>query len=356
MVETRGHLDKVTIDDGTLTLEGWAATVGAGSVESFRVTCAGTELTNLEVAMGLPSPDVKAIHPYLDAADGCRFRVRAGLNGVKPAQARSSVISLTPLARRQEGRILIHLIEPVLPIPREEDVLAVGGGDVLFISSWFLGYFIQLADMEPDAHVLDVGCGFGRVAYTLAHYLAPSARYEGFDTMGHLIEWAQQSISTKFPNFTFRKADIFNRCYNPNGAFKAVDYRFPYEEESFDLIFLTSVFTHMQGAEVRHYLDEIRRVLRPGGKCLTTCFLLNGESEELIRKGKSTQNLVHPCDDCFSSNPEVPEAAIGFKEKLLLGWIAKRGLTLTHKCYGTWCGRPRVPDYQDILVYKKPAA
>ena len=306
--------------------------------------------------MGLPSPDVKAIHPYLDAADGCRFRVRAGLNGVKPAQARSSVISLTPLARRQEGRILIHLIEPVLPAPREQDAAAVGGGDVLSISNWFLGLFIQLADLKPDAHVLDVGCGFGRMAYTLAHYLAPSARYEGFDIMGQLIEWAQQSISTKFPNFMFRKADIFNKCYNPNGAFKAVDFRFPYEEESFDLIFLTSVFTHMQGAEVRHYLDEIHRALRPGGKCLTTCFLLNGESEGLIRKGESTQNLVHPCDDCFSSNPEVPETAIGFKENLLLGWIDERGLILTHEYYGTWCGRPRGLDYQDILVYKKPAA
>jgi SAM-dependent methyltransferase len=356
MVETRGNLDKVTIADGTLTLEGWAATVGAGSVESFNVTCAGAELTNLEVAIGLPSPDIMAAHPYLDGADSCRFQVRAGLNGVKPAQARSSVVSLTPLARREEGRILIHLIEPVLPAPREEDLRLVGGGDLLGISNLFLGYFIQLADLKPQAHVLDVGCGFGRVAYTLAHYLEPTARYEGFDIIGELIEWAQQSISTKFPNFSFRKADIFNKCYNPKGTFEAVDFRFPYKEESFDLIFLTSVFTHMQGAEVRHYLDEIRRVLRPGGRCLTTCFLLDGESEGLIREGKSTQNLVYPFDDCFSANPEIPEAAIGFKEKLLLEWIAERELILTHKCYGTWCGRPRGLDYQDILVYKKPAA
>jgi len=356
MVETRGRLDKVTIDDGTLTLEGWAATVGAGRVESFRVTCAGTELTNLEVAMGLPSPDVKAIHPHLDGAGGCRFRVRAGLNGVKPAQARSAVIALTPLTRQEEGRILIHLIEPVLPAPREEDARIVGGGDVLTISNCFLGYFIQLADLQPDAHVLDVGCGFGRMAYTLAHYLVPSARYEGFDIMGQLIEWAQQSISTKFPNFAFRQADIFNKAYNPTGSVKAVDYRFPYENDRFDLIFLTSVFTHMQGADVRHYLDEIRRALRPGGRCLTTCFLLDGESEGLIREGKSTQNLVHPFDDCFSADPKIPEAAIGFKEKLLLGWIAERGLILTHKCYGTWCGRSRALDHQDILVYKKPAA
>jgi SAM-dependent methyltransferase len=282
--------------------------------------------------------------------------VRAGLNGLPPERARSSVISLTPLAGRQDGRILIHLVEPVLPAPRVEDVQTVGGGDVLSVSNWFLGHFIQLADLQPDADVLDVGCGFGRVAYTLAHYLEPTARYEGFDILGDLIEWAQQSISTRFPNFTFRKADIFNKWYNPEGALKAVDFRFPYEDASFDLIFLTSVFTHMQGTEVRHYLDEIRRVLRPGGRCLTTCFLLEKESERLIRKGKSTQKLVHPFDDCFASNTKAPENAIGFKENLLLGWIAERGLNLTHKFYGSWCGRPRVLDYQDILVCAKPAA
>ena len=112
----------------------------------------------------------------------------------------------------------------------------------------------------------------------------------------------------------------------------------------------------MRGAEVRHYLDEIRRVLRPGGKCLTTCFMLNRESEELIRKGKSTQNLVHPLDDCFVVLPDLPEASLGFKENLLLGWIAERGFALTCKFYGTWCGRPHTRDYQDILVYMKPAA
>jgi predicted SAM-dependent methyltransferase len=124
------------------------------------------------------------------------------------------------------------------------------------------------------------------------------------------------------------------------------------------LIYLTSVFTHMQGAEVRHYLDEISRVLRPGGKCLTTCFLLNEEAEALIREGKSTQNLVYPLDDCFTIHREVPEATIGFKEGQFLSWLVERGFTLSHKCYGSWCGRPRLPEfyYQDILVYMKPAA
>jgi hypothetical protein len=116
------------------------------------------------------------------------------------------------------------------------------------------------------------------------------------------------------------------------------------------------VFTHMLASDVKHYLDEFRRVLRPGGNCLTTCFLLNEESEALIRGEKSTQPSVHPLNECFTFSPEVPEAVIAFKEQLLLGWIAERGFTLRSKYYGKWCNRLKSTSYQDILVYGKSAA
>ena len=127
----------------------------------------------------------------------------------------------------------------------------------------FLGHFIQLADLQPDAHALTWAAGLAAWPTRSPTISKPTARYEGFDILGELIEWAQQSISTD-SRFTFRKANIFNKWYNPKSALKAVDYRFPYDDASFDL-FLTSVFTHMQGTEVRHYLDEICRAFRPGG-------------------------------------------------------------------------------------------
>lgn len=84
--------------------------------------------------------------------------------------------------------------------------------------------------------------------------------------------------------------------------------------------------------------------------------MLNGESEKLIREGKSTQNPVHPLDDCFVLSPQVPETALGFKEDLLLQWITERGFVLTYRSYGAWCGRSQAPDYQDVLVYERPVA
>ena len=65
------------------------------------------------------------------------------------------------------------------------------------------------------------------------------------------VDWAQRTITARYPNFTFQNADIFNKWYNPGGAFAASEYRFPYDDESFDFIFLTSVFTHMLAPDVR---------------------------------------------------------------------------------------------------------
>jgi SAM-dependent methyltransferase len=234
------------------------------------------------------------------------------------------------------------------------DVDRVGGG-FLDVSCPALGYLIQLAGLKPDSHVLDVGCGTGRIAFILAHHLEPTARYEGFDIMEDLIRWDEREITTRVPHFRFQHVNVYNKYYNPSGTLSASEFRFPYPNRSFDLVYLGSVFTHMLADEVRHYLDEIERVLRPGGRCLATCFLMNEESRALIDEGRSSQPLIHPANECFVSNPEIPEWVVGYDESVLLGWIAERGFTLGGKYYGFWCGRGKFRTYQDIMVYQKKA-
>jgi hypothetical protein len=46
----------------------------------------------------------------------------------------------------------------------------------------------------------------------------------------------------------------------------------------------------------------------------------------MVRMGRSTQPMVHSLDDCYTVSLEIPEAAHGFKEPLLLGWKLERGL------------------------------
>jgi SAM-dependent methyltransferase len=350
---TRGYLDRAAIVNDELVLQGWVAPIqGDCLVDQFQVTFAHEPLSNLNCTLGMPSEDVKKAYPDLKGADKARFEIRAPLTREQQQQQQDLLITATPLVNGEPGTMLLTLMEPTLPLPPEEYIQYIGGG-FTNIGLEFLGYFIQRGILRPSDRVLDVGCGIGRMAYTLAYYLNDHGSYEGFDIHKPLIEVAAQTFGDRCRNFRFQHADIYNPMYNPDGPVQAAQYRFPYPNERFNFVFLTSVFTHMRAPEVRQYLNEIHRVLKPGSRCVMTCFLLNPESESYIRRGKSSQNIVHKLEECFTSTLDVPEQAIGFKEPLLLEWISKRGLSVVGKYYGGWCGRPYLTSYQDILVLQK---
>jgi ubiquinone/menaquinone biosynthesis C-methylase UbiE len=351
-VETWGCVDISALENDELRLEGWVASINAEPVDSFKISCAGKEFSEFELTKGIFSPDVKSAYPNLDYSENARFCIRVPLNKTEQKLIQDSLITLTPLIKERQGYVLLYSVEPSLPLPRQENIHLVGG-NFLKVAFEFLSHLVYRAGLQRTDKVLDVGCGTGRIAYALTYYLAQAARYEGFDIVHSLVEWAQEAISPRFPNFNFRKVDIYNKFYNPSGILQATDFLFPYDSESFDFVFLTSVFTHLQSREVCHYLDEIYRVLRSNGRCLCTCFLLNENSKHLIAEGKSSQHMIYELQECFTTNPEVPESAVGYKESLLLQWMIERGFSIQAKYYGAWCGRSEFTSYQDILVLQK---
>jgi len=236
-----------------------------------------------------------------------------------------------------------------LPVPPDSFVALIGS-DLEGVSVEFLEHFVNEAGLGRMANVLDVGCGMGRMTYALAGFLDASAHYEGFDIIPSLVQWAQKNISPVLPNFRFSEAPIYNSFYSPGGHLKPTDFIFPYAPATFDFALLTSVFTHMEGPEIRHYLREIRRVLRPGGRCLITCFLLNSDSRGLIRQGKSALDISVPRGDSMIADPKNPEYAVGFDEEVLRSWFQSAGLTVSKALYGNWCGRERFVSFQDMLV------
>ncbi|MBI2437667.1 MAG: class I SAM-dependent methyltransferase [Lentisphaerae bacterium] len=215
----------------------------------------------------------------------------------------------------------------------------------------FLRFFIELAALTPDEVVLEVGSGCGRIASALTEYLSEKGRYEGFEIAASGVEWCRAAISSRFPTFHFLAADVYNRHYNPKGRYPAEAYRFPFPDASFDFVFLSSVFTHMLPEEVRQYLSEIARVLKPGGRCLITYFLWNAEAAALAAAGKSQFDFYCEQGVYRTENPAVPETAICFMEQFILELYAQTGLILKHPpWYGTWCGRPHTLSGQDVIV------
>jgi SAM-dependent methyltransferase len=196
------------------------------------------------------------------------------------------------------------------------------------------------------------------MARPLTRYLDAEGSYEGFDVMAASIAWCREHITPRFPRFRFQHADVRNGFYNRIGTGSPEGYRFPYDDASFDFVYLASVFTHMLPAERDQYLDEIARVLKPGGTCFITCFLLTDESLALIRAGLSpTLPFSHRWPGCRVHSREAPEAAVAYDESDMLAAHAARGLSLRRApVYGSWCGRLDGLGYQDMLVSAKGSA
>jgi SAM-dependent methyltransferase len=235
-----------------------------------------------------------------------------------------------------------------------DELIYVGEGPKAFerMGNEFFRYFVELGDLKPHERVLDVGCAVGRMAVPLTGYLSETGGYEGFDVVPKGVRWCEENITPRYPNFRFRLADIFNGRYNPKGKYRPEEYTFPYEDESFDFVFLTSVFTHMLPKEVKNYASEISRVLKPGGRCLITYFLLNEESLGLIEKGASDWEFHHSRGKwCRVVDPEQPERAVAYDERFVHRLYRRNGLSATGPvAYGSWCGREEFLGYQDIIV------
>lgn len=233
----------------------------------------------------------------------------------------------------------------------------VGQGDFEAIGKEFKQYFIDLAGLKSHHQVLDVGCGIGRMAIPLTDYLSAEGGYYGIDIVKNGIRWCNSRIAPRHKNFRFLHTDIYNKLYNRYGRVKASKYRFPFDDAAFDLVFLTSVFTHMLPEDLANYLGEISRVLRPGGRLLATFFILNDESNALIQTGRGSFVFFPEPGGYAVVNRDVPESAVAYDEDFVLTQVSRVGLTIQHPIhYGSWCDRPHFLSFQDIVIAEKARA
>lgn len=221
------------------------------------------------------------------------------------------------------------------------------------VGNEFLGHFRQLCDLQPNAQVLDIGCGQGRLARPLASFLSKEqgGHYDGCDIVLEGIEWCRRAYGKDHPHFRFVHMDVHNEFYNPNGSYSPASYIFPYDDASFDLIFLTSVFTHIRPDAAQRYLAEASRMLKPEGHLLGTWFLWNDHSSKAVAEGRALLPFIHEREGFRTAYPDAPETAICFDEDWVLKEHEERGLHLKERIhYGSWANPPEPVSGQDLIV------
>ena len=249
----------------------------------------------------------------------------------------------------QENQLLLEKDQ----VPPSTLMSLVGDGEFKEVGDQFFNFFTDLGGLKPTDRVLDVGCGAGRMAMPLTNYLNPQGSYEGFDIFNDAIIWCTETIGLKYSNFKFQWIDVYSKYYNPNGKYKSSEYIFPFVDDSFDFVFLTSVFTHMLSEDMEHYMSEIARVLKSDGRCFITFFLLNSDSLDDIHNQRSTFKFDHIMDGCRIDNIEIPEAVVAFDELKINHVFQKYSFIVESTHYGSWSGRKDYLSFQDIIIAKK---
>jgi SAM-dependent methyltransferase len=231
--------------------------------------------------------------------------------------------------------------------PRRRDF--VGPSDFVATGDEFLQHFTGIAGLTAGERVLDIGCGIGRMARPLTRLLDGDGSYDGFDVNAEGIAWCRANYGAH-PRFRFVAVDLFNRRYNPGGARSATDVAFPYGDGAFDLAIATSVFTHLLADEADHYLAEAARTLAPGGRLLSTWFLLDEHSRAAITAGRAALGFRDPDRELAVVDDEMPEEAVAHGRQWLDTALERHGLRLVSLHPGTWRGEEDGASFQDLVL------
>ena len=185
-------------------------------------------------------------------------------------------------------------------------------------------------------------------------FLNSEGGYEGIDITREVINWCEERYQN-YSNFRFYFVDLHNERYNPRGASNASDYRFPFPDNAFDVVFVGSVFTHMVSEDIDNYIAEIARVMKLRGVCLATYFLLDTVSRENIAAGLTSPKFAYEfySQTCRVDNPDIPEAAIAYDERFLRDLYGKHSLIIERIVHGEWGRKGFVPHWQDEVWSSK---
>lgn len=178
--------------------------------------------------------------------------------------------------------------------------------------------FPTLTDPELYDFVLDFGCGCGRIARRLALAAAPMPRrYVGCDLHAGMIAWDNKNLAPRLEGFTFVHSDVFNPGFNPDPSLPRTA-PFPAEDGAVSLLLALSVFTHLTQEQAPSYLDEVRRVLRPGGVLLASFFLFE----------KAHFPMMQDFQNALYINDQDPTNAVIFDRQWLLAELDARELRI----------------------------
>jgi SAM-dependent methyltransferase len=204
---------------------------------------------------------------------------------------------------------------PMPPLPMRE---AVGPTDTAVFDNPTGDLVFPHLPIEAYDAVFDFGCGCGRLGRKLIQQTPRPRSYLGVDLHLPVVAWAQENLAPHASGFEFAHHDVRYEPWNP-GEDKPDVRPFPTGDDSRSLVIAFSVFTHLIEAHAEYYMEEVGRVLRPGGYFYSTWFLFD----------KVYFPMMQDFQNVLFINDLNPANATIFDRGWLVRAAAKNGLAIT---------------------------
>ena len=140
---------------------------------------------------------------------------------------------------------------------------------------------VRALDIKEGDHVLDVGCGIGLQAQSMAKLVGPKGRVVGTDLSSLMIELSKSRTSDSNLPLEFYAADALAQ---------------PFPDGSFHCLRTERVLMYIK--DTRAVLEEFKRLLKPGGRVVI--FDFDWDAMVIAHRDKAlTRKIVRYASDSF---------------------------------------------------------
>jgi len=211
-----------------------------------------------------------------------------------------------------------------------------------FAESFWL-YYMGAGAIALDSTIVDIGCGCGRFAHHLRDFNYQdthfTGKYIGVDIDPEMLAWCRDHFDA--PRFDFLHSTHSSKSYNQSGG--STVYTIPVASQTVDFVFSQSLFTHLLEPELRNYMEESFRILKPGAHMVMSIFCLDYPPPTF--GGRHT--FSHKIGNASVESLAVHEAAVAYTEAFVVGLARQVGF-----CQASVVGRDPSGWQRDLVAIK----